>query len=137
MQTRHRVPTVFTLYMVDVLCCALGCVILLWFLKLHEAEGLAETYRTTGERLRATEVDRDETRSARDTALAQAAVNARDRDSARTRLAALEAELERLKLDRDRVVVRAETAEKDRDGVRRERDSARNRIANLDKMVAS
>jgi hypothetical protein len=38
MQTRHKVPIVFTLYMVDVLCCALGCVILLWFLKIHEAK---------------------------------------------------------------------------------------------------
>jgi predicted nucleic acid-binding Zn-ribbon protein len=38
MSIRHRVPTVFTLYMVDVLCCALGCVILLWFLKIHEAK---------------------------------------------------------------------------------------------------
>src|SRR5437660_667887 len=38
MQIRHKVPIVFTLYMVDVLCCALGCVILLWFLKIHEAK---------------------------------------------------------------------------------------------------
>jgi hypothetical protein len=38
MPTRHKVPIVFTLYMVDVLCCALGCVILLWFLKIHEAK---------------------------------------------------------------------------------------------------
>src|SRR6266851_3918300 len=38
MQPRHKVPIVFTLYMVDVLCCALGCVILLWFLKIHEAK---------------------------------------------------------------------------------------------------
>ena len=38
MQARHKVPIVFTLYMVDVLCCALGCVILLWFLKIHEAK---------------------------------------------------------------------------------------------------
>src|SRR6266545_322305 len=37
MQTRHRVPTVFTLYMVDVFCCALGCVILLWLVSAREA----------------------------------------------------------------------------------------------------
>src|SRR5881397_806507 len=30
MRTRHRVPTIFTLSMMDVFCCALGCVILLW-----------------------------------------------------------------------------------------------------------
>ncbi|MBI3412039.1 MAG: VWA domain-containing protein [Planctomycetes bacterium] len=38
MQTRHRIPTVFSIYMVDVLCCALGCVILLWQLYHHESE---------------------------------------------------------------------------------------------------
>jgi len=27
---RHRVPTIFNIYMLDVICCALGCVILLW-----------------------------------------------------------------------------------------------------------
>lgn len=30
MRLRHRLPGVFGLYMVDVLCCSLGCVILLW-----------------------------------------------------------------------------------------------------------
>ena len=30
MRTRHRIPILFTLSMMDVFCCALGCVILLW-----------------------------------------------------------------------------------------------------------
>ena len=38
MQTRHRVPAVFTLYMVDVFCCALGCVILLWLASARDAQ---------------------------------------------------------------------------------------------------
>src|SRR5947209_1246675 len=38
MRTRHRIPTIFNLSMVDVLCCALGCVILLWLLNLREAK---------------------------------------------------------------------------------------------------
>jgi predicted nucleic acid-binding Zn-ribbon protein len=38
MRTRHRIPSVFNLSMVDVLCCALGCVILLWLLNLREAK---------------------------------------------------------------------------------------------------
>src|SRR5262245_19395027 len=40
---RHRVPTIFTLYMVDVLCCALGCVILLWQVNYHEAQSQTST----------------------------------------------------------------------------------------------
>jgi myosin heavy subunit len=45
MRARHRIPTVFSLYMVDVFCCALGCVILLWLLNLREAED--QTQQTT------------------------------------------------------------------------------------------
>ncbi len=37
MQTRRRVPNLFSLSMVDVLCCALGCVILLWLVNSREA----------------------------------------------------------------------------------------------------
>jgi predicted nucleic acid-binding Zn-ribbon protein len=38
MRTRHRIPSIFNLSMVDVLCCALGCVILLWLVNLREAK---------------------------------------------------------------------------------------------------
>jgi hypothetical protein len=38
MQHRHRIPTIFSIYMVDVLCCALGCVVLLWQVNFQEAE---------------------------------------------------------------------------------------------------
>jgi hypothetical protein len=37
MPTRHRIPSVFNLSMVDVLCCALGCVILLWLINTRLA----------------------------------------------------------------------------------------------------
>jgi chromosome segregation ATPase len=33
MRPRHRMPTIFTISMVDMLCCSLGCVILLWLIK--------------------------------------------------------------------------------------------------------
>src|SRR5436190_21288442 len=38
MHVRHRVPTIFNIYMLDVICCALGCVILLWQVSHQEAE---------------------------------------------------------------------------------------------------
>jgi hypothetical protein len=38
MRIHHRTPTIFNLSMVDVLCCALGCVIMLWLLNLQEAK---------------------------------------------------------------------------------------------------
>src|SRR5437763_7852053 len=37
MRFRHRAPSTFSLWMVDVLCCSLGCVILLWLNKHREA----------------------------------------------------------------------------------------------------
>jgi hypothetical protein len=38
MLTRHRIPTIFSIYMVDVLCCALGCIVLLWQVSYQEAD---------------------------------------------------------------------------------------------------
>src|SRR5262249_29349763 len=35
---RHKIPNVFSLSMMDVLCCALGCVILLWLLGAKQSE---------------------------------------------------------------------------------------------------
>jgi len=55
MQTRHRTPTIFNLSMVDVLCCALGCVILLWLLNLREAKERAARAGETNEELKSTQ----------------------------------------------------------------------------------
>ncbi len=38
MRVRHRIPSIFTLSMVDVFCCSLGCVILLWLINLRDAK---------------------------------------------------------------------------------------------------
>jgi hypothetical protein len=43
MRVRHRIPSIFNLSMVDVLCCALGCVILLWLINLREAKNHEES----------------------------------------------------------------------------------------------
>jgi von Willebrand factor type A domain len=65
MQVRHRVPSIFSLAMVDVLCCALGCVILLWLLTLRQAKAHEDTAeeqnRNTAEMLQSARADRDAT----------------------------------------------------------------------------
>src|ERR1043165_3225263 len=38
MQLRHRTPTIFSIYMLDVVCCALGCVVLLWQVSTQQVE---------------------------------------------------------------------------------------------------
>jgi hypothetical protein len=51
MAARHRIPTVFSIYMLDVLCCALGCVILLWQVDHQEAEMQTAAATTRGDAL--------------------------------------------------------------------------------------
>ena len=50
---RHRIPTIFNIYMVDVLCCALGCVVLLWQVSYQEAEQQTEAATARGDALQA------------------------------------------------------------------------------------
>jgi hypothetical protein len=45
MRIRHKVPSIFSLSMVDVLCCALGCVILIWLLNAKQSEDEADERR--------------------------------------------------------------------------------------------
>jgi hypothetical protein len=59
MRVRHRIPSIFSLSMVDVLCCALGCVILLWLLNLREAK---EHEDGAAEQLAKASRERDRTR---------------------------------------------------------------------------
>jgi predicted nucleic acid-binding Zn-ribbon protein len=59
MRIRHRVPSIFNLSMVDVLCCALGCVILLWLLNMRDARQRAEQAGQTDQRLAAALTERD------------------------------------------------------------------------------
>src|SRR5712691_10944823 len=54
MRIRHRIPSIFNLSMVDVLCCALGCVILLWLLNLKDARQRAAQASETSQVLVAT-----------------------------------------------------------------------------------
>ena len=39
---RHQPPTLVSMWMLDVFCCALGCVTLLWLLKTREAGEISE-----------------------------------------------------------------------------------------------
>src|SRR5262245_6506707 len=91
MVTRHRIPTIFNLSMVDVLCCALGCVILLWLLNLRDAKQRAEAAGQTNELLA-------RTRSQLSTSEEQASK--------------LAAQLRGMTDERNRQVVRAEDAER-------------------------
>src|SRR5881227_283009 len=104
MRTRHRIPTIFNLSMVDVLCCALGCVILLWLLNLRDAKEKAATVGTTSHLLARSKQEADDLRAQlrdreeklrqieaeRDQARQLADATRQDLTAARARLAALD-----------------------------------------------
>jgi hypothetical protein len=93
MRVRHRTPSIFNLSMVDVLCCALGCVILLWLLNLREAKQhettASENARLSAEQLAKTEAVLFKTEA--------------DRDSAKNKLADTDHRLAELTQERDRL----------------------------------
>jgi hypothetical protein len=64
MNVRHRIPSIFNLSMVDVLCCALGCVILLWLFYLRLAkqhqDAAEEQHRETAALLDTARSERDD-----------------------------------------------------------------------------
>jgi hypothetical protein len=57
MRPHHRIPSIFNLSMVDVLCCALGCVILLWLVNFREARRKSVAAGETGKLLAQARVD--------------------------------------------------------------------------------
>src|SRR5436190_19487438 len=97
MATRHRIPTIFNLSMVDVLCCALGCVILLWLLNLRAAKERAEAAGRTAVDLVQTRADLEtrtrelaEAKQRAEEASRRAENTRRERDTAQEKAAELE-----------------------------------------------
>src|SRR5438128_11482148 len=120
MRTRHRIPSIFNLSMVDVLCCALGCVILLWLLNLRDAKERAELASQTSAELAQARSDLEAWRRTagehHDRFLAaakQAEAAEKERDRLQGRLGDIQARL--IDLDRDLGELRkqhADTAER-------------------------
>jgi hypothetical protein len=103
MHTRLRIPSIFNLAMVDVLCCALGCVILLWLLNLREVKQRTIAAEHATEDLRQTRMTLAETeRQRRAAEVAKLAIDqwlrqsARDLEAAGHRIQAQEADRDRL-----------------------------------------
>jgi predicted nucleic acid-binding Zn-ribbon protein len=57
MRTRHKPPTLVSMWMLDVFCCALGCVTLLWLMNTRQAADNATKAGAALERLATTEAD--------------------------------------------------------------------------------
>jgi hypothetical protein len=100
MRTRHRIPTIFNLSMVDVLCCALGCVILLWLLNLREAKEETITAGKTWDQLKATHTQLEERTGQLQEITSQRDRLQRDLQTDRSQLATLQQELAHLRVEK-------------------------------------
>ncbi len=104
MKTRHQSPSLVSMWMLDVFCCALGCVTLLWLLSTRQANDEAVRNRASVELLTQTTAELKTTRAAAADAERRltadlAELNAKlaavviDRDATKSQLAAAAARL--------------------------------------------
>lgn len=131
MRVRHRIPSIFNLSMVDVLCCALGCVILLWLFFMREAD---EEQRAHGLELTRLQDDRKRVTHDLDEAIYERDTLRKLRESLKRDLAAEEAA--RLELDRKLREALAKILDLDKDlgaskargeGLMKDLDASKNR----------
>ena len=128
MATRHRIPTIFNLSMVDVLCCALGCVILLWLVNLREAKQRAQAAGQTSAMLTRTQSQLEETSQRAD-------ATEQERAAARARLADLEKELAALRLQAADTEDQLAKKTQEQLDLARQLTAARQRVDTLDVLV--
>jgi len=84
---RHRPPTLVSMWMLDVFCCALGCVTLLWLLKTREAGEISDEASQASSLLVETRGKLDESEKTSALRLANAEKLAAELDETRKRLA--------------------------------------------------
>lgn len=131
MRTRHRIPALFNLSMVDVLCCALGCVVLLWLINFREVKRRVLLAAGQNEQSVADARGQLERMAAELAAL-------REKLGAAEHLTLNHAEqVLRAQGDRDQARFRTESALKERDQFRRDLETARQRQAQRDQEIAA
>jgi hypothetical protein len=120
---RHKIPSLFSLSMVDVLCCALGCVILLWLLGARQAQDESD------QRLTETEALRLEARAERERSEKRLAG---EREQSEKRLAG---ERDRAVALEARLAERIRALEEVRDGLQGKLADERKRASDLDRKL--
>src|SRR5262249_43121397 len=135
MATRHRIPTIFNLSMVDVLCCALGCVILLWLLNLRAARQRAEEAGTTSSLLAQTRSELSDTEGRLQSAERERDNLSRELAAARVRLTALDKSLLDLRAEQAATAERLAKKTKEQVDLNKELSAARQRVDALDMLV--
>lgn len=128
MRLRHKQPTLVSMWMLDVFCCALGCVILLLLLKMREANYAAAEASTTSDVLGQTQLQLTE--SENHNQFLQTEVE--DRDG---RLALVQKELDKTARMLALVQTERDTHAKDLALVRNQKDELAKKLATVEDAV--
>jgi hypothetical protein len=142
MRTRHRIPMIFSLSMMDVFCCTLGCVILLWLINQREAMLRTRAASQVTEKLSTSEQKRGQLNTLlddldRQLAAAKADLKARSQDLAESRSRSdelskqLAATREQAADAEDRLAKKTDDA----DRLARLRDDAKKQVSQLERML--
>lgn len=156
MRQRHRPPSIFSLSMLDVFACSLGCVTLLWLMNMREADRLTQSAQQTEADLKSERgelaLSREEalklTRllaasqdavtlatTERDDSRKNLEVTNKDLEAALSRLAALEKDLLVVRKERDDTTKALTLREKDNSALVKERDDLKGRIPKLETLL--
>lgn len=141
MRIRHRIPTVFSLYMVDVFCCALGCVLLIWLDQSNTAaEKLAAADRREDETKQHLSAAQERRKAAEQRASAtgdELRETTDDRDAAYLMLADLSAQLDKMETDKKDVEKRLSAALARASDLDANVKTKSDRVVSLEKEVAA
>ncbi len=149
MRTRHRIPMIFSLSMMDMFCCCLGCVTFLWLVSQRDAMARGKAATEAARALTATRADLIASRSTADdtkaklvTAEDALAKSRLDADATRTELAAARSSADELSKQLAEMRTRAaDTAERlakkelAEQHLTREQAAATARIGELERLV--
>jgi hypothetical protein len=124
MRARHRVPTIFNIWMLDAFCCALGCVILLWLWNERLAKARAQSFQETQQKLDLTKLDLSTARAAIE------ALNA-ELSKAREQIASLSTERDDTAKELGAARSRVTDLTKERDKTAKDLAAARGTLADL------
>src|SRR3954463_2891864 len=142
MRTRHRIPMIFSLSMMDVFCCTLGCVILLWLINQREAMLRTRAASQVTEKLTVSEQQKGQLSSLLDDLDRQLAAARADLKAQAAQLAAARARSDDLNKQltaardeiadaEDRLAKKTESAQQ----LTRLRDQAKKRVTELEQLL--
>jgi predicted nucleic acid-binding Zn-ribbon protein len=126
---RHHPPTLVSMWMLDVFCCALGCVTLLWLLKTREAGEISDEASHAASLVA-------ETRGQLDEANRIAALRLADSERLTADVDALNKRLALMRQERDENAKHLALAEEELAKTRQDLVAARTRVDDLEKTMA-